>query len=139
MKKLMIRFFLTLCIFLLSGYSQFYAHAGQDHILHSSVTTLNGPAHASLGTAQDHQALALHFAASNTDSHKIVAEEITEEEHKSVSFKKYLESSSCITAVFYALTFAYFCHLIKKRLLSCEHSFDFASHKRYLLFRVLRI
>lgn len=141
MKKLLIRFFLSLCILLLSGYSQLYAHTYQDCICHSSKKILLSPEHASFGAVQNNQTLLLKSASSITENEnsKLVATAFECEDEESISFKKFLENSNYFTTVFHALVFGFFCLFLKKRLLSSKHSIYFSSYKWYLLFCVFRI
>ena len=139
MKKLLIRFFLSLCIILLSGYSQLYAHTYQDGIRHSSIKALLKSEHAGIGKLQNTQALPHKFSSSVTENLKLSVAEIEEEDDELVSFKKLLEHSNYFTAVFYALVFGCLGLFLLKRLPAGKHALYFSSFKLYLLFRVIRI
>ena len=139
MKKLLIRFFLSLCIILLSGYSQLYAHTYQDGIRHSSIKALLKSEHAGIGKLQNTQALPHKFSSSVTENLKLSVAEIEEEDDEFISFKKLLEHSNYFTAVFYALVFGCLGLFLSKRLSSDKHSFKFPTCKLFLLFRVIRI
>ena len=139
MKKLLIRFFLSLCVILLSGYSQLYAHTYEDGIRHTSIKVLLKSEHASFGKVQNNQALPHKFSSSVTESRKLSVAEIEEEDDEFISFKKLLEQSNYFAAVFYALVFGCLGLFLSQRLPSGKHALYFPSCKLFLLFRVIRI
>lgn len=140
MIKFLIRFLLSLCILLLSGYSHLHAHAYQELSSYALIKNLKGSEHVSFRTVQNVQTFISSLSPSVTEkSFKVEAAEIEEEENKSVSFKKYLENSNYLTAVFYVLALAYFFRYIKTSLLFCKHFSYTLSQRRYLIFHVFRI
>jgi len=141
MIKAYIKHLLSLCILLLSVYSQLYAHTFQDGIRHSSIKNLLKSDHASFGIVQNSQTQVLKFvsASKEKENHKIDAAEIEEEDYEYISFKKLLENSNYFATVFYALVFGCLGLFLSQRLLACKHALYFFSYKLFLLFRVIRI
>ncbi len=137
----LVRFLLSLCVLLLSEYSQLYAYPSQECNSTSFIKTSKESEQARLEFIQHDQPLIISSspAVTERENAKINAAEIVEEDYISISFKKYLESSHFFTALFYALTFGYCCRFIKTCLPSCKHSIYFSSYKWYLIFRVIRL
>ncbi len=138
MKKSLVKFFLLLCVSLLSGYAHLYAHTCQDGIRPSSLKILERSEHPGFSTVLNEQAFINKPAPSGTEKAKYTIDATVSEEEdcESISFKKHVEGSHYFTAVFYALIFGHFIH---ERLPSCKHALYFSSHKWYLIFRMIRI
>jgi len=141
MLKAYTKYLLSLCILLLSVYSQLYAHTYRDGISHSSLKNQINSEQARFGTGQNSPVLARKFVLSVTEkeSLKIGVAEIEEEDNKLISFKKYLKNSNYFSTVFYALVFGFLGLFLRIHLPSCKHSLNFPSYKLFLLFRVIRI
>jgi hypothetical protein len=144
MKNFLIRLFLSLCIVLLSGYSQLDAHTYQACIPHSSTKNSKNLEQARFATAQKSLAMITKPASSDRKkvTFKLKATEKNEEEEVEpavTSSKKYLESSNYFSATFWAQALSYFFCYNKGILPVCKHLFNFPSPGRYLLFQVFRI
>ncbi|RDC64956.1 hypothetical protein AHMF7616_03578 [Adhaeribacter pallidiroseus] len=141
MSRAVLQYLLSLCILLLSVYSQLYASTSQECICHSSKRTLARYAHVSDGIANGGSSKIIKATLSGTENEncKLIAAEIEEEKHGWVSFKKYLATSNYFTTLLYGLTLSCFGLFLKKRLPSGKHALYFSSYKWYLLFRVIRI
>ena len=137
MKKLVVRFFLSLCILLLSGYGQLYAHACMDH----SSTELD----ANVGTAQE--SLAWIKKSTNKPGrekrffkiyHATEVEEEEDGESESVTLKRNSGGSNYFAAIFSNQTPDYFFGHINEVLPFCKY-FSHISYRRHLILQVFRI
>jgi hypothetical protein len=144
MKNFLIRLFLSLCLVLLSGYSQLYGQPDQSGIYPSSTKHATNLGQASFANAQKSLALLSKTASSNRKkvAFKLKAIEVEEEEeedeHAVPASKKYSESNY-FSATFWAQTLSYFFCCSKKILPVGKHSFYIPSPSRHLLFQVFRI
>ena len=132
--KLLVRFFLSLCIFLLNGNSQLCAHAH-----HGFIHPFSTPDHVHLDVLRHKFSTVIKPVL----PHKKKAKEyicVTDEEEEDnfVPFKKRFEVSNYFTDVFGAQMSGYFCGYVKKRLLCCQQFSHFLSDT-YLRFRAIRI
>lgn len=144
MKNHLTRLFLSLFIFLLSGYSQLYAHANQGSIHHSSTNLLKNLEQASFASAQN--ILALHSRSVTSERKKepfklkaINEIEEEEEEEVSASSKKHAETRNYFSTLFWVQTLHYFLRFGHEALAVSDQLSNFPSAKRHLLFQVFRI
>jgi hypothetical protein len=143
MKKLFIRFFLLLCIFLLGGYSHLYAHTYQDRTGHSPVKILQSQEQGNFGILQVSQGLNTYSVRVHKEKEyrkKFVTENEGEEEvEELISSKKYSEYSKYFTSGFYALIIGYFFRCLTNYLPFCKQFSYSSPQKLYLIFQVIRI
>ena len=143
MKKLLGRCFFTLCILLLSGYSQLYAHAYRTPAHDSSSKLSEKIALATCVEGENSLPLVKKFAVSDREKTFIIgATEVREEEedeHEPGFFKKSRESIHYFAAIFCTLTRGYFFSYMREILSFCKHFSDISSGRRHLTFQVFRI
>ena len=150
MVQFLIRFFLSLYILLLGGYSQLSAHPSEGRDFYALIKNLKDAEQPNFDAEQDSTAFTLKAASSGTEKGSAkktdvaeiveVEEEEEEEDDESISFKKDLNGSHYYAAIFYDHLPEYFCHLIKNRLSFCKPFSYFPSFRSlYLIFRVFRI
>ena len=141
--KLLIRFFIALYIFLLSGYAQLHATGMyKDCVCNSHIYNLDGSIHAGLSVSlQDADCLTYKTALSKKDKvdDKIDTSDNEEENDEQVSVKKLLDANKYFVIAFGGQTSGLFYQDIKKSLPSCKLFSNFTSYKRYIIFRVIRI
>jgi hypothetical protein len=143
MGKSIVRYFLLLCVLLLSGHSQLSAHAFGNGTYDSSSKLPRE--HACSHIDQEGQALVTDFAPSLWEK-QIFTIEATEEKEEddagsgSISFKRHLKGSDYFAAVFCAQVRGYF-FSYKRQILafSVDLSYPSSDHRRYLIFQVFRI
>ena len=145
MRRLIVRYFLLLCVLLLSGYSQLSAHAHANGAYDSSSKLLQALENAILHIDQEGQALVKDFVPSLWEK-QIFTIEATEEkeeedaEFESISFRRHLKCSDYFAAVFCAQMRGYF-FSYKRQILgfSMNLSYPSSDHRQYLIFQVFRI
>ncbi|MGS2764640.1 hypothetical protein [Sinomicrobium sp. M5D2P9] len=140
--KLVIRFFISLSVFLLSGHHLLYAHMDHDEGV-APVSNLESYEFAGLETAHDHPDFVIRPASLHREKrgHETEERNIEEEYNELISLKKHSGSGNVhITALFYALIFGNFLYPAKKRLFFSRHFSHFLSlTPLYIRFRVFRI
>jgi hypothetical protein len=138
MKKLILRFFLPLCIFLLNGNPLLYAHAVDAEF--PAFETHDGALAINAGiTPVD---LTFISQPSSSGKRQKFAWELAEnetEEDEVVSSKKQFPAKALFAAIFYALAFAFFILFIRKRLSLSRHFSDISAYRRHLVFQVFII
>jgi hypothetical protein len=142
MKKFIIRFFLSLCILFLSGYSQWYAHAYESRIHSALINSPETSEKASLDNKQQSLTLINHAGASHREKKKfkIEATEVTEEEdEQSSSLKRNAKNKYFFTTLFYNSLVAYFFSSLKVALPYSKQFPAISSYRRHLLFQIFRI
>ncbi|MFD1187116.1 hypothetical protein [Pontibacter rugosus] len=136
--KAVLRYFLSLCILLLSVHGQAFAQAYQHDTGSAFLTNFKATQHFSfryLDLAPDFTVK----AAAVEKNLNAEAADIEEEDKEYLVSGKLLEYSKYLTAALYALTLAYFFRFFKTSLLFCKHISDNSSKRRYLIFQVFRI
>ncbi|WP_221408908.1 hypothetical protein [Ohtaekwangia koreensis] len=137
------RFFLPLCIFLLSGYIQreAYASAGYDHA--ASEVSSEKPDHVNFVTQQNRLALFPRSASSHGKKQyfKIDVTEVREEEedeHEQASIKKYFASSHYFLSALFTQAPSHFSST-NKGVSPFYRRHSYTASNRYLMFLVIRI
>ncbi len=134
-------FLLTLCILLLSGYGQLFAHALEQSTFTSSLKSLNRDELASKGSIQTIHSSSISFPTSGTTKSKhkqIVTAEYESEENEFFALKKFLQNNDFIAAVLYTFISAFLFRYFGKLLPIGKQLLQF-SCKRYILIQVFRI
>lgn len=139
MIRALIKYLLILCIILLSGSIQLFAHKAMESALCS--TSLAMTDHARVDIEHEH-AFNIQSASPNTEKKesKVFVPNIVLEEDESDSFEKNLGSSNFFTAFFYALVFGYITFNINKGIHPYKHFSNFSSlQSLHIIFCVYRI
>lgn len=145
MIKLIIRFLLSLSIFLLSGHGQLVAHTYKENIFHSSLKNLDKTALICLSKGQhDSKLLSIKRDSSGTAQEgfftKASVVEINEKENECAPCKKPVNSSRYFSTLIHAQLIEYTSAYIKNRLSFYKQFARYLSPEaRYLLFRVFRL
>ena len=144
MAKAVVKYLLTLCILLLSGYSQLSAGAHLGSRGHSPAVRFAGSEWNSSVASLPRPSFIVKSPSSGTkkDLTSEVAEivEVEEEDDKSTASKKIGASDHHFTTLFYALTAEYFSTSFKNCLSFCKQFSLFSSHPAlYIILRVFRI
>lgn len=138
--QLLVRFFLSLVFFLISGYGYTHALSPQDHNYYAATNTFKKWHNTvSIDTLINDQTFVFRSIPtySKRENNKIYAEETEDESFDLVILKKAKETSNYFTS-FYAQQPGYFCHYIKNSLPSCKHFF-YCSSQRSIILQVIRI
>lgn len=142
MKKILIGFFLTLSVLLLSRYAQLYANKYHDCGNNAPTENLERSEHFSADDHKSNGTPIFRFASVNTEKAKFridEATEITEEEDEPGSSRKYVKGADCVASIFSAFSDEYYFHRVAGGspyggLLSYV-----TSGRRHLTLRVIRI
>ncbi|UGU15303.1 hypothetical protein LS482_16655 [Sinomicrobium kalidii] len=139
--KLLFNLFISLCIFLLSGYGQQDDHAFREHTDYFLTQNINNQQPVVFDAPQNDRAFDLRSGSSGSERRKHRTEEKNiEEEYEPVPVKKYLKSSNTLTALFYALGLGHFFRYIKSGPFTSGHFFRFSVFRPlYIRFRVFRL
>ena len=145
MKKLFIKYFVTLFMFLLSAHGQLHAHARNEIATYSTANSLPGSENQTHSVPQKHHAVVNKSFSSFAASDKIDVTDSDDEDDKNtdstkiISLKKHLETANYFATLFGTQTPEYFTQCIKKRLFAFNHSYYFPASKRFIVLRVIRI
>ncbi|MGS2741037.1 hypothetical protein [Sinomicrobium sp. M5D2P17] len=142
--KLVIRFFISLSVFLLSGYNLLHAHVDRDDVsCIAPVSNMESYEFAGFDAIQDNPDFVIRSVSLNREKrgHETEERNIEEEYNELISLKKYSGSSNMhITALFYTLIFGSFLYHANKRLFFSRHFSRFLSlTPLYIRFRVFRL
>lgn len=142
MVKTVLKYFLSLIIFLLYGHGLLHAHTGRECIHYSSTEILDCIALSSQDTVQDDQAL-IEIPSSSNSKHddlkfKASVIELEEEDESSESFKKYTDNVSYATFLHASLIPVFFYQDLKKGLISKKY-YPYSTNKWYLRLEVFRL
>ena len=140
MMRLLFKIFISLYVFLLSGYGQLDAHADNNPLsLTSSKSTENfGYSHSS--TLQNDKFCTFLPVNSFAEKENLKFRATdNEDEEDDLSGFKYLAINNCFTAVFYGQVSGYFCCRYVKKGLTYSNLFSYFSINKYIVFRVIRI
>ncbi|MFL9842878.1 hypothetical protein [Flavobacterium rhizosphaerae] len=135
MKSLLIRIYLTLCIFLLGAYKQSHASTLQGRASFN-LTTNFGVAHLQ---QLDPSIVKPTPAFEKDDKVDFTDNESENEEDDITSLKKSFEAANYFSSVFFSHSPNYFSHCIKSRLPFSKHFINFPPQRRFIIFRVIRI
>lgn len=139
--KFLLKFFISLCVFLLAGNGQLDANTPNENTNESIVRSLEKVGKASLEVRVNNETTFMrssHYF--EPDNSKLRATDNEgEEEELNHSSKKSLQVSSYFIAALFNNVPASFYNTIKKSLPASEHFFHFPSNRRYIAFRVIRI
>ncbi|WP_125185464.1 hypothetical protein [Botryobacter ruber] len=139
MMKVIVKYLLTLCFLLLSGYSHLSAYSSQQAISGSPASSLSESAYASQETEQDRNISFSTSSYSEKRNHRIDAAEIEAEEDKLLSFKKFLENSKFLTAVIYAFISGILFRYLSQGFRFYKHFSHLTSYRWHILLQVFRI
>ncbi|WP_139276297.1 hypothetical protein [Sinomicrobium oceani] len=142
--KLIFRVFISLSVFLLSGFNPLHAHIDQDDALcATSVSDLDSYEFAGFDLVQDHPDFVVRSASIDLEKrgHETEERNIEEEYNELISLKKYKDGAhTSLTVLFYALIFGNFLYAAQKRLCVPKRFYSFlALTPLYIRFRVFRI
>lgn len=138
MKKLALKFFLSLCIVLLSGFSLFFAHGLKDYgsfSLGRNIEKQTPFAHNHLDDARVYHSV---FSSTEAEDFKLDFTDSEDKDDELLSFAKKVKENNYFSSIFYALTSGYFRH-IEDSLSSSEELFYNPTSRRHVIFRVFRI
>jgi hypothetical protein len=144
MIMLIIRFLLSLSIFLLSGHNYLSAHTDKESIFLTAIQELEGSVNMHFDAVYHDPKLIIKGATSGTEKGDLILEvsvvEINEEKDEWLSNKKYVESSNFFTTLFYLQLPEYSSEYTKSYWSFYKQISNYlSSEPRYLLFRVLRL
>ena len=138
MFKPALKFFLPLCLLLMSGYSVIYAGSSQSLVTCHAIKTKVELGISKLFSNSDSEGLSIKSVAGNARKiDRIYVEENREESDEIISLRKFAAFSHYF-AVFSAKPNKNFFGNIKLSLLFREH-FPYYSSMRYIILRVIRI
>ncbi len=136
--KFLVRFFIALSIFLLTGFGQLHATAHKD--ASAAVIEKSDNLHKHIGALVNGQpsiVTSSHYF--QPDTLKFRATDTEVEEDNLPSAKKCLEASKYFTTALFDFSSVQFSHSIKKSLFYTKHFLNFSSYKKYIVFLVIRI
>jgi hypothetical protein len=139
--KFLLRLFISLCVFLLAGNGQLSAHTHNKDTNESIIRSLEKVGKASLEVTDNSETTFMrssHYFEPDNSKLRATDNEGEEEELNHPS-KKSLQGSGYFFAAFFQNLWACFYDTGKKGLSVTEHFFHFASNRRYIAFRVIRI
>lgn len=145
MIKLIIRFLLSLSIFLLlSGHSSLTAHIDKESTFHTAIQQLDESVNTCCDAVHHDPKLIFRGSTSGTEKGDHILEvsvvEINEEKDEWVTIKKYVESRNFFTTFFNPQLPEHSSEYIKSRLSFYKQFYHYLSPApRYLLFRVFRL
>ncbi|QHT71046.1 hypothetical protein GXP67_32540 [Rhodocytophaga rosea] len=136
----MVRFFLFLCILLLSGYSQIFAHTAKESAFYSQTDNLTASEQVNSGIIQTDQTFVTKPSTSGTQQKPVTQfADIEVEEDESLSSRKYTEISYYVTSIFYARILEYFFRNLNKGFLFRKHISNISPLRWHLVIQVFRI
>lgn len=141
MNRFIVKFFLSLCVLLVGGYSQLYAYAYQDCVCFSPIKTPKKSEEANFCSIQKSSAaFIIQSAASGKEkaTYQIDIAEKEIEEYESASSKKFLEISNYFTTLFDAQSVGNLFDDLKSLPLGKHFSY-ISSYRCYLVLQVFRI
>ena len=139
MKRFRFGYFLSVCIFLLSGFNQLYAHSLQVSINYPVSQLIENTESRSLELTQKSLSFTNKSIISDRQEFETDLEEEDETEREQLCLKKILVSSNLFTAVFYAQPSNCFSHSVKAKQSYCSGGLSIASVKPYVKFQIFRI
>lgn len=132
------KYFLTLCILLLSGYSCLCSNFHQHRVHYSAIKRAKHLEYSQSDYAVSNQSPRVRYTTPDTKtSNRIYSENKKEENYSFSSLRKYLEISNYFTS-FYTRASGRFLHFKKIRIPYSEFYYHSAFDK-YILLRVLKI
>ncbi|MEO8472814.1 MAG: hypothetical protein ABI477_11480 [Chryseolinea sp.] len=146
MKKVLIGFFLTLSVLLLSRYSQLYAQLDALQYTYCSDDTrlenLKRSEHATFDKEYANEASFFMFASADTQKAKYKiddATEVREEDDEFGSSKKYVRSTDCVVNIYSTFSEVDCFHRAASGLSYARHFSHVTSGRSYITLRVIRI
>ena len=139
--KFLLRLFISLCVFLLAGNGQLSARAHYENTNESIIRSLEKVGKASLEVTVNSETTFMrssHYFEPDNSKLRATDNEGEEEELNHPS-KKSLQVSGYFFAAFFQNLLVSFYETGKKGLPVTEQFFHFASNRRYIAFRVIRI
>jgi len=140
--KLLVRFFIALYIFLLSGHGQLHAASMYRNCLCSSkIYNLDGTIHNGLtNSLQNIECLNYKTTLSKDKvNDKIDTSDNEEDDDELAGLKKLLDVNKYFITAYGGQASGFSHHDLKKSMPSCKLFTNFISQKWYILFRVIRI
>lgn len=140
MVKTLYKHLLSVCILLLSMHSFLYAHVNRDFIHYSSINP-EGSMYTSFGMMQNSLSFVIKSVSSdkekeNNDQSLVVLDD--DDDDDVVSFKKHLESNTCINSILFGQTPGSF-STYHANTVAFNTYFSHISSCRYLVFQVFRV
>ena len=142
MTKAFFKYLLTLCILLLSGYSQLSAQAHKEYASNTPIKNCSGVTLAGDGHQQNILPLNFkpHAAVSAEESQiDLIAPGYEAEDDEFAQFKKFLESSKYYAALLFAFTLAFLLRHHPTGSFSSGHVAYITSYRWHILLQVFRI
>lgn len=139
MKNLIHKLLLPICILLLNGYGQVYAHSSSESV--ANGIAISEALQSSIEASHFDQAyISSPFSSTHSHELKIEVTEISEEENHIVPPVQFLERFDYFSALFYALLFGYLFQNLRSTLRIGGYTPYFSSFSPlYLAFRVIRL
>ncbi|MDV6167320.1 hypothetical protein R1T16_02720 [Flavobacterium sp. DG1-102-2] len=136
---MMFRFFLTLYIFLLSGYGNLHAHT-QANMCPESVKNLEATEHISLVTLIDDNTHIVNCTPTIKENNKVVISDNEIEDDETSSSKKSLEINKCFTLLSFSHSARDIISYTNNGIPAINKNISyFTSHRWYIIFRVIRL
>ncbi|WP_200974548.1 hypothetical protein [Echinicola sp. 20G] len=140
MIKFVIRFLLSLCILLSSGYSQLYAHHIQEGRIHAAEGAFGELDQSQVSAEMGHESFIIKTSLTdNAKDYGLDVLEIEEKDDEFIVSNKYLADSSYLTAIFYAFSSGYLIQSITNGLHISKHLFNTSSYRIHLVLQVFVI
>lgn len=142
MIKALLRYFLPLCILLLSGYRPLSAHTVKESTFLSFLNKSIAEETATLCSTKVEHAVIVSTSSSGTankSQKKLFIAENEIEEDKWISLKALLDSANYIAAILYAFIAGYLFRYLTKCFLTAKHLAHFSSYRWHIILQVFRI
>ncbi|MCF8714811.1 hypothetical protein JM658_08220 [Joostella atrarenae] len=137
--KLLLRFFISLSIILISGYSLLFANSNQQQGSISKIDSIENSAPSGVTLIQNAKFFKdCFFSHFEKKEHKFEIVESEVEEELTV-YKKNAELNTFVGSTLYSLALLAFFPFPKKHLFHCKKFSNFLSYRLYVIFRVFRI
>ncbi|MDO1446431.1 hypothetical protein Q0590_09240 [Rhodocytophaga aerolata] len=140
MIKTIVIYLLSLCILLLSGYSQLRPHRHQESAFHSTKKQLRSSAQNLFRKAPTSQAFISSTSSSGTEKKPVMNfTSIEKEENEQLSSKKYIRSNCSFSSSFYSQVLGFLFAFVPKGYPFSKHYSAISTNRRHLIIQVFRI
>ena len=138
MKKLTFKFFLSLCIILLSGYSLFSVHGSKDYANFSQKNTIQNQLQHVYSNAGYDKVGHSGFTSTEAEDFKYDFTDSEDKDDDLIYFIKKGKKDNYFASIFYPLTSGYYFRHIQNSF-SNEGLFYYPTARRHVIFSVFRI
>jgi hypothetical protein len=137
--KFLVRFFIALSVFMLTGFGQLHASAHKDSkgVLLEKSENLKEQYIDALLNGHPSIVKSSHYFQPDNSSIRATDNEVEEDELSSA--KKYLDANKYFSVSLFDQSLVNLSHSIKNNLFFNKHFFPLSSYRRFIVFRVIRI